>query len=141
MSNTKNADVNSDNETFEVSYETYNTLPDTLNAKVQMINARNTAKSLDKEAPETIQVMDIMAEVGVNNKSGLPCQRTYLFCADGSIYFTQSQGIAKTINEFYHTFGDQSFTELPLGYAEMRVVSRPLADDKTYKQMELIKVE
>lgn len=112
--------------------------PDNPVNKVAMFNAKNTAISL-KNIEDSINVVDVIAEPGLRARSGNPCQNTYLIADDGSVYFSQSNGVAKTINELVKML-DGDFSNATDGYATVKLVESALDSDRTYKQLRLLAV-
>lgn len=124
----------------------YVTFPDsTLDARVKIFNAHRNAKSLASLADAEIEVVNVLAEVGKRARTNVPCQNTYLFTGDGEIYFTQSTGIADTINELMSMVNGDISGETSKGYIKVRVKEFDLGTDesgeaRTYKQLELLEI-
>ena len=74
----------------------------TLNGKKRCVNAINNAVSLNDHVGEVLRIVDVITMPGVrkgrNGQDDKPCQNTYLIDADGIAYFSQSDGVKRTIN-------------------------------------------
>lgn len=121
-----------------VEYVTFNT--EALENRVKMFNARNNARSLTEIGNDPIQVEDVMSEIGVRSRSGLPCQNTYLFLTNGDIYLTQSNGIARSVNELVEMLNGDIKANSTNGFVEVQVQEAALSGDRTYKQLKLLAV-
>lgn len=106
--------------------------------RVRMFNARNGATSLKSLGDTPIDIVDVMTEIGVRNRSGNPCQNTYIFTADGQVYFTQSNGLGKTINELVDMVEGDFKTNTTNGYVKVQIKETSLSGDRSYKQFQLL---
>lgn len=106
--------------------------------RVRMFNARNNATSLKSLGDTPINIVDVMTQVGVRTRSGNPCQNTYLFTDDGNVYFTQSNGIAKTVNELVDMVEGNFKDNTTNGYVKVQMKEVELSGDRSYKQFALL---
>lgn len=106
--------------------------------RVRMFNARNSATSLKNLGDTPIDIVDVMTQVGVRTRSGNPCQNTYIFTADGQVYFTQSNGLGKTINDLVDMVEGDFKTNTTNGYVKVQIKETPLSEDRSYKQFQLL---
>lgn len=106
--------------------------------RVRMFNARNSATSLKSLGDTPIDIVDVMTEIGVRTRSGNPCQNTYIFTADGQVYFTQSNGLGKTINELVDMVEGDFKTNTTNGYVKVQIKETSLSGDRSYKQFQLL---
>lgn len=106
--------------------------------RVRMFNARNSATSLKNLGDTPIDIVDVMTEIGVRTRSGNPCQNTYIFTADGQVYFTQSNGLGKTINELVDMVEGDFKTNTTNGYVKVQIKETSLSGDRSYKQFLLL---
>ena len=106
--------------------------------RVRMFNARNSATSLKNLDDTPIDIVDVMTEIGVRARSGNPCQNTYIFTADGQVYFTQSNGLGKTINELVDMVEGDFKTNTTNGYVKVQIKETSLSGDRSYKQFQLL---
>lgn len=118
-----------------VQINTLNT--DTFDGKITALNALNNAVSL-KDANSSLKICDCIALPGVrkgrNNTADTECQNTYLIDVDGNAYFTQSDGIARSVRMIYMLFPD--FGKLSdVGYLKVRVVEKKLPNGNTIKSL------
>ena len=84
---------------------------DTLEGKLATANALNTAVSLKDYEDTPLHIVDIIQTPGIRkarDKSQVdtPCDNTYLISADGTAYFTQSEGIARSVRNLLAIFPD-----------------------------------
>lgn len=108
--------------------------------RVRMFNARNSATSLRNLEGTPIDIVDVMTQIGVRVRSGNPCQNTYIFSADGQVYFTQSNGLGKTVNELVDMVKGDFKANTTNGYVRVQIKETPLSGDRTYKQFQLLEV-
>lgn len=106
--------------------------------RVRMFNARNSAMSLKNLGDTPIDIVDVMAQIGVRTRSGNPCQNTYIFAADGQVYFTQSNGLGRTINELVDMVEGDFKTNTTNGYVKVQIKETSLSGDRSYKQFQLL---
>ena len=106
--------------------------------RVRIFNARNSATSLKNLGDTPIDIVDVMTQIGVRARSGNPCQNTYIFTADGQVYFTQSNGLGKTINEVVDMVSGDFKTNTTNGYVKAQIKETPLSGDRSYKQFQLL---
>lgn len=106
--------------------------------RVRMFNARNSATSLKNLGDTPIDIVDVMTQIGVRTRSGNPCQNTYIFTADGQVYFTQSNGLGKTINDLVDMVEGDFKTNTTNGYVKVQIKETSLSGDRSYKQFQLL---
>lgn len=106
--------------------------------RVRMFNARNGATSLKNLGDTPIDIVDVMTQIGVRTRSGNPCQNTYIFTADGQVYFTQSNGLGKTINELVDMVERDFKTNTTNGYVKVQIKETSLSRNRSYKQFQLL---
>ena len=118
-----------------VEINTLNT--DTFDGKITALNALNNAVSL-KDAANPLKICDCIALPGVrkgrNNTADTECQNTYLIDIDGNAYFTQSDGIARSVRMIYMLFPDFGKSS-DVGYLKVRVVEKKLPNGNTIKAL------
>lgn len=80
--------------------------------KIQVVNAFNDAVSLNDHMGELIKLANVIQTSGVRKgRNGMPdteCVNTYLVDVDGNAYFSQSDGVAKSVNMIAEAFDDLS---------------------------------
>lgn len=108
--------------------------------RVRIFNARNSATSLKNLGDTPIDIVDVMTEIGMRTRLGNPCQNTYIFTADDQVYFTQSNGIGKTINELVDMVKGDFKTNTTNGYVKVQVKETSLSGNRSYKQFQLLEV-
>lgn len=106
--------------------------------RVRMFNARNNATTLKNLGDTPIDIVDVMTQIGMRTRSGNPCQNTYIFTADGQVYFTQSNGLGKTINELVDMVEGDFRANTTNGYVKVQIKEMSLSGDRSYKQFQLL---
>lgn len=106
--------------------------------RVKVFNAHNTAVSLKNIGDTPIKVVDVMAEAGTRARSETVCQNTYLFTEDGRVFFTQSNGIAKTTNELVEMVQGDFHKNTTNGYVLVKLTESKLSGERSYKQLQLL---
>lgn len=71
-----------------------------------IVNARNSALSLNGRGAEPLTVVGAYIVPGVRSQTGQKCTNVYLFGNDGNTYFSQSQGIYRSVLDIYDMFPD-----------------------------------
>lgn len=106
--------------------------------RVRMFNARNSATSMKNLGDTPIDIVDVMTQIGTRTRSGNPCQNTYIFAEDGQVYFTQSNGLGKTINELVDMVAGDFKANTTNGYVKVQIKEMPLSGDRSYKRFQLL---
>lgn len=106
--------------------------------RVKIFNAHNSAVSLTSVGEKPFKIVDVLAEVGTRARSNSVCQNTYLFTDDGNVFFTQSNGIAKTTNELVEMVKGDFKANTSNGYVVVRLAVSKLSGGRSYKQLQLI---
>lgn len=110
-----------------------------LDGKVAVANAVNSATSL-KDAPESIDVIDCITMPGVrkgrNNMPDTDCTNVYLIDTEGNAWFSQSDGIARSVRLLASLFPDFG-KSLPQGALHVKVVEQQLNNGNTLKTLAL----
>ena len=78
----------------------------TFEGKRAIVNARNNAISLNGHGAEPLTVTGVYIAPGTRFQSGQKCANVYLFGKDGKTYFSQSQGIYRSVLDIYDMFPD-----------------------------------
>lgn len=78
----------------------------TFEGKRAIVNARNSAVSLNGCGAEPLTVIGAYIAPGVRSQTGQKCANVYLFGKDGKTYFSQSQGIYRSVLDIYDVFPD-----------------------------------
>lgn len=78
----------------------------TFEGKRAIVNARNSALSLNNRGAEPLTVIGVYIAPGVRSQTGQKCANVYLFGKDGKTYFSQSQGIYRSVLDIYDMFPD-----------------------------------
>lgn len=103
-----------------------------------VVNAMNNAESLSDHEGETLNVIGVFTKPGVRrarDKNGVdtPCTNTTLVCADGSAYFSQSEGVRNATDNF---MAAQLFEDGEV--VPMKLVSSKLPNGNTRKTLVLV---
>lgn len=78
----------------------------TFDGKRAIINARNTAASLAALGDEPLIVTGAYVTPGVRAQTGQKCANVYLFAKDGKTYFSQSEGVYRSVLDIFDLFPD-----------------------------------
>ena len=105
----------------------------TFEGKRAIVNARNNALSLNKRGAEPLTVIGVYIVPGVRSQTGQKCANVYLFGKDGNTYFTQSQGIYRSVLDIYDMFPDFN---APDGII-VAVRETPLSGGRSTKSLEI----
>lgn len=92
----------------------------TIEGKMSLATALNGAVSLRDKVGETLRVTNFVTTQGVRARTGEECINTYLICDDGTVYFSQSDGIARSVKVLVGLFIDAS-TETFMNPVELGV--------------------
>lgn len=80
----------------------------TIEGKMALATALNGAVSMRDMVDETLRVTNIVTTQGSRARTGEECVNTYLICEDGTVYFSQSDGIARSVKVLVALFTDQN---------------------------------
>lgn len=101
---------NATNEAMEAIVDNYRCIctmdVSTFDGKRAIINARNTATSLAALGDEPLTVTGVYVTPGVRSQTGQKCANVYLFAKDGKTYFSQSEGIYRSVLDIFDLFPD-----------------------------------
>lgn len=78
----------------------------TIAGKVQLAKALNGAISVADKINVPLRVTDVVTTQGVRSRTGEECVNTYLITEDGTVYFSQSDGIARSVKILVGIFTD-----------------------------------
>lgn len=105
----------------------------TFEGKRAIVNARNSALSLNGRGAEPLTVVGAYIAPGVRSQTGQKCANVYLFGKDGQTYFSQSQGIYRSVLDIYDMFPDFN---APDGIT-VAVKQTPLGGGRSTKSLEI----
>lgn len=105
----------------------------TFEGKRAIVNARNSALSLNGRGAEPLTVVGAYIAPGVRSQTGQKCANVYLFGKDGQTYFSQSQGIYRSVLDIYDMFPDFN---VPDGIT-VAVKQTPLGGGRSTKSLEI----
>lgn len=130
-------DNNTVNETAQNTADTYRYIctmdNSTFEGKRAIVNARNSALSLNGRGAEPLTVIGAYIAPGVRSQTGQKCANVYLFGKDGKTYFSQSQGIYRSVLDIYDMFPDFN---APDGIT-VAVKQTPLSGGRSTKSLEI----
>ena len=130
-------DNNTVNETAQNTADTYRYIctmdNSTFEGKRAIVNARNSALSLNGCGAEPLTVIGAYIATGVRSQTGQKCANVYLFGKDGKTYFSQSQGIYRSVLDIYDMFPDFN---APDGIT-VAVKQTPLGGGRSTKSLEI----
>lgn len=125
------------NETEQNTADTFRyicTMDDgTFAGKRAIVNARNSALSLNAYGVKPLTVIGAYITPGVRSQTGQKCANVYLFAKDGKTYFTQSAGIYRSVLDIYDMFPDFN---APDGIT-VAVKLTPLSGGRSTKSLEI----
>lgn len=102
--------------------------------KIAAANALNAAIPLKDYKEKTFTIVDVIQMPGKRAVSGTDCKNSYIILSDGTILFSQSDGIGRAIesygNIWRNGFGDGLTVE---------VEEKPLANGNTMKTLRVVK--
>lgn len=78
----------------------------TFEGKRAIVNARNSALSLNGRGAEPLTIVGAYIAPGMRSQTGQKCANVYLFGKDGNTYFSQSQGIYRSVLDICDIFPD-----------------------------------
>lgn len=108
----------------------------TFEGKRIIVNARNSAKSLNSYGEgKRLDVVGAYTAPAVRPQTGQPCTNVYLFTADGSTYFSQSEGINRSILDIVDMFPDMNAEN---GGIPVVVNSTALGGGKSIKSLQIL---
>ena len=105
----------------------------TFEGKRAIVNARNSALSLNGRGAKPLTVVGVYITPGVRSQTGQKCANVYLFGKDGNTYFSQSQGIYRSVLDIYDMFPDFN---APDGIT-VAVKQTPLGGGRSTKSLEI----
>lgn len=79
----------------------------TIEGKMQLATALNGAETMKNKTNEVLRVVNVVTTEGVRSRTGEACINTYLICDDDKVYFSQSDGIARSVKVLVALFTDQ----------------------------------
>lgn len=105
--------------------------------KLSTLAALNNTVSLNDHVGEVLQICNVITEPGIRRgRNGAPdsqCQNTYLVDTDGVSYFTQSDGVAKTLRPIVTLFPD--LRKSSAGYLPIACIETQLSNGNTMKTL------
>lgn len=108
----------------------------TFEGKRAIVNARNSAKSLNSYGEgKRLDVIGAYTAPAVRPQTGQPCTNVYLFAADGNTYFSQSEGINRSILDIVDMFPDMNAEN---GGIPVVVNAIALGGGKSIKSLQII---
>ena len=106
--------------------------------KKSVLKAYNAAESLNNHMDEVLHICDVMTTPGIRKgRNGMPdveCQNTYLIDTNGVSYFTQSDGVKRSLNLFvalYPDFGKSS----EKGCIDLKCIEQELGNGNSLKTL------
>lgn len=83
----------------------------TIEGKMALATALNGAVSMRDKINEPLRVVNIVTTQGARARTGAECVNTYLVCEDGNVYFSQSDGVARSVKVLVALFTDPTTNE------------------------------
>lgn len=106
-----------------------------IDSQIQIATMLNAAESLNGHEGEIITLVDVFFKPGIrqgrNGQPDQPCTDTYLLAKTGEVYFTKSNGIAKSVRNILMMIPDLN---KPQGI-DVLVEQRTLSNGNDYKTL------
>lgn len=83
----------------------------TIEGKMDLATALNGAVSMRDQTDKPLSVVNVVTTQGARARTGEECINTYLICEDGTVYFSQSDGIARSVKVLVALFTDSNTQE------------------------------
>ncbi len=77
-----------------------------IDGKMMLATTLNDAQSMKDMTEKPMRVTDIVTTSGTRSRTGEVCTNVYIICDDGTSYFTQSDGIARSVKILKAMFTD-----------------------------------
>lgn len=107
--------------------------------KVKVANAVNAAVSLNGHEGEVLHVSGVITMPGVRRgRNGAPdteCTNVYLVCDTGEVFFTQSSGVARSVNFIVALFPD---CDAGSGYIPVICKEQQMPNGNSLKTLEIV---
>ena len=135
----ENTAITASDNSFDIPTGFINTFDITTDeGKKQVLKSFNASEPLNNHVGECLKICDCITAPGTrkgrNGMPDVPCQNTYLIDVDGVTYFSQSDGVARSLQMFaalYPDFGKSS----EKGYIEISCVEQALNNGNTLKTL------
>lgn len=129
-----------DSITFNIPEGFINTIDmNTNEGKIKAVKALNDAVSLNDYIGVELKICDCITMPGIrkgrNNAPDMACQNTILIDIDGVSYFTQSDGIARSIRMYAAIWPDFGKTSTDDGYLSLCVKEQELNNGNSLKSI------
>lgn len=127
--NPQTGEVTRDNRRFVCTVDV-----STFDGKKALVNARNSATNLTSVGDGELVITGAYMAPGTRAVSGSPCTNTYLFANDDVCYFTQSDGIARSVLDIVDVLPDFNAPE----GIRVKVKTTKLQNDRTIKSLQIL---
>ena len=111
---------------------------ETEEGKTSVLKAYNSAEPLNNHVDETLKICDVMTTPGIrrgrNGMPDMPCQNTYLIDVNGVAYFSQSDGVARSLQMFVALYPDMGKSS-EKGCVEIKCIEQPMNNGNTLKTL------
>ena len=104
---------------------------DTVEGSLKIVAALNGADSLSEIGTKPLNLVDIIKTPGVRSRTGEVCTNAYLIDDKGNAYFTQSDGICKSLDFILMAFNGI----IPDGGIKVQVKERKISSGNTLKTL------
>ena len=116
----------------------------TIEGKMQLATALNGATSMKDKTGEVLRVTNIVTTQGARARTGEECVNSYLITDDDNVYFSQSDGVARSLKVLVALFTDPNTGEFinPVSQGVGFVVKeQTLNNGNTLKTVVPVKIE
>lgn len=115
----------------------------TLDGKLALGSALNGAVTMRDKVGDVLEVQNIVTTQGTRARTGEMCTNSFLICKDGTVYMSQSDGIARSLKVIVALFTDANTgkfvdpTTLGVG---LQIIEQTLANGNTLKSLVPVKL-
>ena len=139
IENTQNTAITASDNEFDIPTGFVNTFDlETEEGKTSVLKAYNAAEPLNNHVDEVLKICDVMTTPGIRKgRNGLPdapCQNTYLIDVDGNAFFSQSDGVARSLQMFVALYPDMGKLS-EKGYVELKCIEQTMNSGNTLKTL------
>ena len=140
LNNMAKNDIVKNTANFEVPTDFINTFDlDTNDGKMKLVNAINNSVALKDYMDTELHIVDCVTMPGTRKgRNGMPdstCKNTHIIDENGVSYFSQSDGVARSVQMFAAIWPDFGKETTEQGYLAIKCVEQELANGNTLKTL------
>lgn len=139
ITKSENTAITASDNAFDIPTGFVNTFDlNTDEGKKSVLKAYNSSEPLNNHVDEVLHICDVMTTPGIRRgRNGMPdveCQNTYLIDTEGNAYFSQSDGVARSLQMFVALYPDMGKSS-ELGCVDMKCIEQPMNNGNTLKTL------